>query len=404
MTQVRKLPYGEKSEKAFDVRLAMEEAARCLLCIDAPCTEDCPVGTNPSKFIRSIRFRNFKGAAKTIRENNILGASCAEICPRERLCEKGCSRCGIDRPIQIGKLQAFAMEQEKIFKMQILEAAPANGKKVLCIGSGPSSLGAAAELAKKGCAVTIMDENEKAGGMLRYGITPSRLSDEIIDQDIAAVKGLGVKFEMNRRVSRDELAKLAKEYDAVYVGAGLATSKMLTFVKGYDLKGVDTALNFLKNARVNNGKIGDLGKVVIIGGGDVAMDCASTAKQLGAKSVNVVFIETMEEMTASKKELDYITALGVPVLPFFKPLEIKGDGKVESISFASMDDESTATFKADTVIFAVGQKCADDYADLKAAGNIFIGGDMVTPRGRTVVESVQDGKEQAFAIADYLKI
>lgn len=404
MTQVRKLPYGEKSEKAYDVRLAMEEASRCLLCIDAPCTQDCPVGTNPSKFIRSIRFRNFKGAAKTIRENNILGATCAQICPQERLCEKGCSRCGIDKPIQIGKLQAFAMEQEKIFGMKVLEAAPANGKKVLCIGAGPSSLAAAAELAKKGCAVTVIDENEKAGGLLRYGITPSRLADEYIDQDIDVIKGLGVKFELGRRVSGAEVATLAKEYDAVYVGAGLSDSKMLTFVKGHDLKGVDVALNFLKRARSTNGQIGDLGKVVIIGGGDVAMDCASTAKQLGAKSVNVVFIETMEEMTASKKELDYITELGVPVLPFFKPLEIKGTDKVEAISFASMDDESTVTFKADTVIFAVGQKVCADFAECKAAGNIFVGGDMVTQRGRTVVESVQDGKEQAFAIADFLKI
>ncbi len=404
MTQVRKLAYGEKSEPAYDVRLAMQEASRCLLCIDAPCSQDCPVGTNPSKFIRSIRFRNFKGAAKTIRENNILGASCGKICPQERLCEKGCSRCGIDKPIQIGRLQSFAMEQEKIFGMKVLEKAPACGKKVACIGAGPSSLGAAAELAKRGVAVTIFDENEQAGGLLRYGITPSRLDDATIDQDIAAIKDLGVVFEQNHRVSPEEVAELAKKFDAIYVGVGLSTSKVLKFVKGWDKPGVDTALNFLKNARVKNGKIGDLGKVVIIGGGDVAMDCASTAKQLGAKSVNVVFIETMEEMPASKKELDYITDLGVPVLPFFKPLEIKGEGKVEAISFASMDDESSVTFKADTVIFAVGQAPTEGFADLKQEGNIFLGGDMVVSRGRTVVESVQSGKEAAFAIADFLKI
>ena len=167
MTKVRQLPYGELAENGWNVRLVMEEAARCLLCDDAPCSHDCPAGTDPWKFIRSIRFKNFKGAARTIRNNNILGASCAEICPRERLCEKACSRCGIDRPIQIGRLQAFAMDQEKIFKIKTLEAAASNGKKVLCIGAGPSSLSVAAELAKMGCDVTIVDENEKAGGLLR---------------------------------------------------------------------------------------------------------------------------------------------------------------------------------------------------------------------------------------------
>ena len=244
MPKTRQLPYGEKAEPALNIRLAMEEASRCLLCDDAPCSRDCPAGTDPGKFIRSIRFRNFKGAAMTIRENNILGACCAEICPRERLCEKACSRCGIDKPIQIGRLQAFAMEQEKLFGMKILEKGAPCGKKVACIGAGPSSLAVAAELAKKGADVTIYDENEKAGGVLRYGITPSRLSDETIDQDIAAVEGLGVKFVMNHRVSAEELAKLAAENDAVYVGVGLSASKMIPNMKGADKKGVTTALPF----------------------------------------------------------------------------------------------------------------------------------------------------------------
>ena len=117
MTKVRQLPYGELAKKGLNIRLAMEEATRCLLCDDAPCSHDCPAGTDPGRFIRAIRFRNFKGAARIIRENNILGASCAEICPQERLCEKACSRCGIDKPIRIGELQAFAMEQEKTMRL-----------------------------------------------------------------------------------------------------------------------------------------------------------------------------------------------------------------------------------------------------------------------------------------------
>ena len=403
MTTVRHLPYGEKAEQSYDIRLAMEEATRCLLCDDAPCSHDCPAGTDPGRFIRAIRFRNFKGAARIIRQNNILGASCAAICPQERLCEKACSRTGIDRPIMIGRIQAFAMTQEHTFKMKVLEAEPANGKKVLCIGAGPSSLTVAAELAKLGTDVTIIDENEKAGGMLRYGISPSRLSDEILEQDLDAIRGLGVKFDMGKRVAKDDLEKLAKNYDAIYVGVGLSAAKMIPNLKGSDLKGVDTALNFLKRARTSKGAIEKLGRVVIIGGGDVAMDCASTAKQIGVDSIYVSFIETMETMPACEKELNYIISLGVPVIPAFKPVELTGDDKVKSVKFVSMDGASSMELAADTVIFAVGQKATDDYFGLTAHDNIFIGGDF-SYGGKTVVDAVKSGKGIAMDIARFLRI
>ncbi|MBQ9242716.1 MAG: FAD-dependent oxidoreductase [Proteobacteria bacterium] len=404
MTKVRQLPYGELAENGLNIRLAMEEATRCLLCDDAPCSHDCPAGTDPGRFIRAIRFRNFKGAARIIRENNILGATCAEICPQERLCEKACSRCGIDKPINIGRLQAFAMSMEKDMKFQVLEAGKPCGKKVACIGAGPSSLAVAAELAKKGVSVTILDENEKAGGVLRYGITPSRLSDDVIDQDIKAVTDLGVKIVLNKHVSKDDLCALMAEYDAVYVGVGQSASKMIPNMKGADLKGVDTALPFLKKARIANGKIGDLGNVVIIGGGDVAMDCASTARQCGAKSVTVSFVETWETMPASKKEVDYVVDLGVTIIPAFKPLEVIGDDKVSAVKLAAMEGNSSMTLDADTVIFAVGQKVSDDYKDIKADGKLFVGGDAALVRGATVVEAVKSGKEIAEAIAKFLQI
>ena len=218
MSKVVKAKYTAEAVAGFTHRTAMEEAARCLLCHDAPCSQGCPAGTDPAKFIRSIRFRNVKGAAETIRENNILGGSCARVCPYDRLCEEACSRCGIDKPIQIGKLQRYAIEQEKVFKMKILKA-PAKKKaaKVACVGAGPASLAAAAELAKAGYRVTIFEREEKAGGVLTYGIVPSRLPQAVVDHDIAQVKGLGVKFEFGKEVKAADL----EEYDAVFVGTGL---------------------------------------------------------------------------------------------------------------------------------------------------------------------------------------
>ena len=194
MSKVVKANYTAEAVAGFNHRTAMEEAARCLLCHDAPCSQGCPAGTNPAKFIRSIRFRNVKGAAETIRENNILGGTCARVCPYDRLCEEACSRCGIDKPIQIGKLQRYAIEQEELFGMKTLEAPAEKKGNVACVGAGHASLACAAELAKAGYAVTIIEREAKAGGVLTYGIVPSRLPQSVVDHDIAQVEGLGVKF------------------------------------------------------------------------------------------------------------------------------------------------------------------------------------------------------------------
>ena len=142
----------------------MEDAARCLLCHDAPCSQDCPAGTDPGKFIRSIRFGNVRGAAETIRDNNALGAVCARVCPTEKYCQKGCSRSGIDRPIDIGGIQRYATDFETAADMKILEAGKSNGLSVAIIGSGPSGLQAAATLASLGYSVTIFEEKQEPIG------------------------------------------------------------------------------------------------------------------------------------------------------------------------------------------------------------------------------------------------
>lgn len=401
MSEVKKLSYGEQAALEYNVRLAMEEAGRCLLCEDAPCSQSCPAETNPAKFIRSIRFRNFKGAAETIRENNILGGSCAMVCPYNNLCESACSRTGIDKPIQIGKLQKFAVDCEKQFDMHILEAPEKeNGKKVICIGAGPASLACATKLRREGYDVTIVEQFDKAGGILTYGITPSRLPQDVVDFDIKQVKDLGVKFVMNKKTSKEDILKYANDYDAVFVGVGLWDSS-LPNVEGVDAKGVVSALDFLKDARENKGNV-DLGdEIIVIGGGDVALDCATTCKQLG-KNVSIVYRRTIEEAPCNKIELEYLYSLGVPVHTRFAPKRIISEnGKVTFMEFDSMQTKSTMKMQADMVIFAVGQKLENGFDGL-AKGNVFVGGDA-SNKGASVVEAVKEGKEQALAIMNSLE-
>ena len=168
-------PYTEELGQAYTGATVAQEAARCLLCHDAPCSKGCPASTDPASFIRSVRFRNFKGAAATIRSNNALGAVCARVCPTERTCELACSRTGIDRPIDIGGIQRFVCDFEESCGMEVLAAGTPNGKSVAIVGSGPAGLQAAASLRVLGYAVDIYEAEKAAGGVLRYGIPEYRL-------------------------------------------------------------------------------------------------------------------------------------------------------------------------------------------------------------------------------------
>ena len=418
MSKVVKSTYLAEAVAGFTPRTAMEEAARCLLCHDAPCSQACPAGTDPAKFIRSIRFRNVKGAAETIRENNVMGGTCGYVCPYDRLCEGACSRCGIDKPIQIGKLQRYAIEQEKALGMKTL-VAPAEKKaaKVACIGAGPASLACAAMLAQEGYEVTIYEAEAKAGGVLTYGITPSRLPQEVVDHDVKQVEDLGVKFVFNTKVGKDvKVEDLQKEYAAIFVGAGLWQAK-LPEVPGTDKAGVITAVDFLKAARTSGGTYAPGKKVVVIGGGNVAMDCAVTAKLLGAETA-LVYRRSIEEAPAEMAEIQHIVDLGVSITTNFAPAEVVGTDKVEAMKFKGRDGVSEATIACDTVVFAIGQAAEDMTAVAPVAVNdkglivvegsktnvagIFAAGD-VAHGGKTVVEAVAAGKIAAVEIMDYLK-
>ena len=415
MSKVVKANYTAEAVAGFTHRTAMEEAARCLLCHDAPCSKGCPAGTDPAKFIRSIRFRNDRGAAETIRENNILGGTCARVCPYDRLCEEACSRCGIDKPIEIGKLQRYAIEQEEAYGMKTLSAPEKKVGNVACVGAGPSSLAVAAELAKAGYNVTILEREAKAGGVLTYGIVPSRLPQAVVDHDIAQVEGLGVKFQFNTEVKAADL----DAYDAVFVGAGLWADN-LPKIDGIELDGVYAAVDFLKEARTKAEGFNPGKKVLVVGGGDVAVDCAVSAKLLGAEDVKIVYRRTLEEAPGNMTEFHYALSLGIGMTTGMAPAAVKGNGKVEAVEFKGFRDEAAElTLSADTIVFATGQKAEDmaavagvkvtdkgtiaaDDAGATDVEKIFAAGDIVNG-GKTVVEAVAAGKVAAASMIAYLE-
>ena len=415
MSKVVKANYTAEAVAGFTHRTAMEEAARCLLCHDAPCSKGCPAGTDPAKFIRSIRFRNDRGAAETIRENNILGGTCARVCPYDRLCEEACSRCGIDKPIEIGKLQRYAIEQEEAYGMKTLSAPEKKVGNVACVGAGPASLAVAAELAKAGYNVTILEREAKAGGVLTYGIVPSRLPQAVVDHDIAQVEGLGVKFQFNTEVKAADL----DAYDAVFVGAGLWADN-LPKIDGIELDGVYAAVDFLKEARTKAEGFNPGKKVLVVGGGDVAVDCAVSAKLLGAEDVKIVYRRTLEEAPGNMTEFHYALSLGIGMTTGMAPAAVKGNGKVEAVECKGFRDEAAElTLSADTIVFATGQKAEDmaavagvkvtdkgtiaaDDAGATDVEKIFAAGDIVNG-GKTVVEAVAAGKVAAASMIAYLE-
>lgn len=402
MSKILKLAYGMEKSTGFNYRLAMEEASRCLLCEDAPCSKGCPAGTDPAKFIRSLRFKNIKGAAETIRENNPLGGSCAWVCPYDRMCEEECSRCGIDKPIQIGKIQRYLVEEEQAMSAKFVGAGKKIGKKVALIGAGPASLACARELAIAGVDTTIFEKQAKAGGVLRYGITPTRLPDRVVDFDIELIKELGVKFEFGKEIKFEDIEKLKNDYGAVFVGVGLWDSKKVN-IEGSELKGVESAIDFLFKART--GEIKELpDRVVVIGGGDVAMDCATTARQLGSEKACICYRRSIEEAPANIDEISFVREMGIPIYTGFAPEKICGEnGRVTGLVAKGMKDDNEMTLKADMVIFAIGQEQVEEYKDFVAGDGVFSGGDALHGVGITVVESVCEGKEAAYQILDYIR-
>ncbi|GAA0079082.1 NAD(P)-dependent oxidoreductase [Clostridium sp. CTA-5] len=406
------------SEEQISPVFAIEESSRCLLCHDAPCSQACPVGTNPAKFIRSLRFRNLKGAVETIRENNILGGICARVCPTKKYCEGACSRSGIDKPIEIGKLQRYLTDYENVLGLEILKPVELKKEKVAIIGSGPSGLAAATKLVQLGYKVTVFEKREKLGGWLTYGIPEQRLPQAVVDNEIGYIKKLGVEFKTNVNIGNDiTIDSLSKEgYKAFLIACGMQKSKDVN-IKGNELEGVIGGTDFLAEVKSNgNYKLGD--KVVVIGGGDVAIDCAMTAKNLGAADVKIVYRRTIDKMPAERKSIQEVIDLNIPIFTGIKPEEIIGENnKVSRFKGIGMFDDSTLDMGTVNVIFAIGQEQDDiiSIADVEVNDkgilltdnyktnieNVFACGDIVEG-DKTVVYALKLGKEAAEKIDEYL--
>ena len=398
-----------KEEDGFNARDVMEEASRCLLCLDAPCSKNCPAGTDPAKFIRSIRFKNVEGACETVRENNILAGICARVCPTEKYCELGCSRSGIDKPVNISLIQRYITDYEACTKKQILEKAKPNGKKVAIIGSGPSGLTAAGNLALRGFDVTVYERNTKAGGYLRYGIPEYRLPNKVVDEEIKRIEDLGVKFLFNTNINTPKLLDdLKKNNDAVILALGFSKGKMLDMFKTSDKTVL--AVDFLKDVKESKGNYKVPESAIVVGGGDVAMDVSLTLKKLGVKNVTDCAYEEFSEFRASLKELESTREAGVTILDGYVPTNVTNDGVV---TFKHRVIDSTLNIKAPLIVLAVGQ--VSDFEglnitldDLKDKNyrikntNIFYAGD-IAPFDKTVVYSVKTGKEVTKAVMEFVK-
>jgi len=412
---------------------AVAEASRCLGCDDAPCRQGCPAANDIARFIRQIAQRNFRGAIKTLRETNVLAGTCALICPVGELCEFKCGN-KLERPIAIGALQRFVAEYERSNGMSLLPSRLSNGHTVGVIGSGPAGLSAAFELARLGYSVEIHEAENLPGGILTYGIPAYRLDPEVVNDEIEYIKAIGVKIITDSPVS--DLFEFAANYDSVFIGVG-AYRPLSLKIKGEDLQNIYQAAVYLKDqklARLNgNPPSINLGeKVIVIGGGNTAVDAAISARFSGT-DVTIFYRRRPDDMPAFKSEIAMAKKYGIDFQFNYSPIQFLREGnKIKAVfcknRMGDLDrsgrpvpvpiDGSEESFLADNILIAIGQGATFNGADLintdnkgliiideatglTSAPGIFAGGDAVNG-GATAVRAVADGRKAALGIDNYL--
>jgi len=408
------------------------EASRCLFCFDAPCIMACPTGIDVPSFIKKIASGNPLGAARTILSANILGASCARVCPTAVLCEGACVLDDRDQqPIKIGRLQRYATDTAGARGASLLPrpAAP-NGRRVAVVGGGPAGLGCAAELAQLGYAVTIFEREPHLGGLNTYGIACYKMKPEVSLEEVELVRSLGVELRPGVEVGRDvAVADLTREFDAVFLGLGLGEAQRLR-VPGEDLPEVLDALDFIRDLRTRPYHEVPVGRrVAVIGCGNTAIDAVTQARRLGAESATIIYRRGEEAMSAYRFEYELARLDGARFLFHAQPVEVVAtDGHVSGLRLVrtrlaadgSLEPIPGTEFvePCDLILKAVGQEkraalLRSWFPGLAVDGRGVVGCDPLTgatnlPRvftggdcgngGREVVNAVGEGKKAARGI------
>ena len=288
---------------------AAVEADRCLFCYDAPCTHACPTHINIPQFIKKIATGNLRGSATTIYASNLLGATCARVCPVQELCEGACVLGSDHKPIAIGRLQRYAMDYAREHRSYPAVTAAPTGKSIAVIGAGPAGLSCAGELAMLGHAVTIFEKNKMPGGLSTYGIIALREPVEIALEETRMIEGMGVKIKTGVEIGKDiSPAALQNEFDAVVLSVGLARTPGLG-IAGEEA--VVDGLEFIEASKVAAAKLNVGRNVIVIGAGNTAVDCATIAKRLGAELVTMVYRRTDREMSCYEHEYDFARKEGI---------------------------------------------------------------------------------------------
>ncbi len=440
----------------YTAELAMDEAARCLQCKKPVCVAGCPVNINIPLFLAQAAKGDFEGAYDTIALQSSLPAVCGRVCPQETQCEGKCVRGIKGEPVGIGRVERFVADYHNKRKATPIEKPASNGHRVAVIGSGPSGLTCAGDLAKKGYQVTIFEAFHIAGGVLVYGIPEFRLPKAIVADEIDGLKALGVEIATNvvvgRTVSIEEL--MEEGYEAVFIGSGAGLPRFMN-IPGENLKGVYSANEYLTRVNLMKAYRQDSttpimrgGRVAVVGGGNVAMDAARTALRLGAEKVYIVYRRSMEELPARREEVEHAIEEGIEFLLLNNPTEILGyrneadkrdpkNGFVTGMRCIRMElgepDEqgrrrpveipgSEYVLDVDTVVMSIGTSpnplikdttaglainrwggiIVDEATGKTSLEGVYAGGDAVTGAA-TVILAMGAGKTAATAIDEYIQ-
>ena len=439
----------------YSAETAVDEALRCLGCKNMPCVSGCPVNIHIPEFIAKVKDGDFEGAYQIIHKTSSLPAVCGRVCPQETQCEAKCVRGIKGEPVGIGRLERFVADWHNAHSDVTPEVAPSNGHRVAVVGSGPSGLTCAGDLAKKGYKVTVFEALHTAGGVLVYGIPEFRLPKSIVRKEVDNLVAMGVDVETNvvigKTLTVDELFE--QGFEAVFIGSGAGLPNFMG-IPGESYKGVYSANEFLTRSNLMRAYREDPdtpimkgGKVAVVGGGNVAMDAARTALRLGADKVYIVYRRSMEELPARREEVEHAEEEGIVFLLLNNPVEILGyenpddrrdprNGFVTGMKCIKMQlgepDErgrrrpipiegSEFVLDVDTVVISIGTspnpliKSTTAELEVNKRGGIIVeedtgattkegvyaGGDAVTGAA-TVISAMGAGKTAAKAIDEYL--